>query len=192
MNRERTRELSRAAADELEPHVGSDDRARQVYGMLHLNAALGSAVLGDADSMDSHLREAREAAERAPEPLDVGFANLGFGRTNVQIWEIGLTLEIGDPGKVPELSRSIVPERAPSRSRQGAYWVDTGRSHAMSKRYDDAVVSLARGEALAPVQTRSNTWAKEAVRQVMRRRGRRDDAIARELRGLAHRMGLAA
>lgn len=154
-SRERTRELSLAAADQLQGHL-ADDRVRQVYGMLHLNAALGSSVLRDRAGAADHLCEAREVAESAPDPRGAGFLNLGFGRTNVQIWEINLTIELGDPGKVPELSAQISPERAPSRSRQGAYHADVGRALAADKsRVDDAVVSLARADSLAPVQTRA-------------------------------------
>jgi len=58
--------VSLRAAERLQAET--DPRARQVYGMLHLNAALGSAALNRGDKALAHLAEAREmvaASERA-------------------------------------------------------------------------------------------------------------------------------
>jgi transcriptional regulator with XRE-family HTH domain len=190
--RERMRELSVEAADELQSHIGSDEPARQLYGMLHLNGALACAALSDADGAFSHLQEARETAERAPDPEGTGWACLSFNRTNVQFWQVALTIELGDPGRVAELRESIVPEQMASWSRQGAYHADLGRALAMDKgTRDDAVMALVRAEQLSPVSTRANVWVRETVRDLLVRM-KRDAAVGRELRGMAYRMGLAA
>lgn len=191
--RQRMRELSLAAADELQPHI-ADEPVRQLYGMLHLNAALAAAAQENADTAASHLDEAREIADSAPDPVGVGWANLSFNRTNVDVWNCTLSIELGDPGRVvQELSERIYPERMTAFSRQGAYFTDFGRALATVKdRRDDAVMAIVRAEACAPVTTRRNVWARETVRDLMRRRGKRDDPIGRELRGLAYRMRFAA
>ena len=188
--RKRARELSVATADQMQQHL-SDERCRQLYGMLHLNSALASAALREADRAADHLQEAREIAHSAPDPIGSGWANLSFCRTNVQFWEVALTLELGDPGKVVELSNNIAPERVESWSRRGAYFADLGRALAMSKSTrEQAIVALLRAEELAPVRTRTHTLVRETVVDLMRR-VRRDDVAGRELRGMAYRMGIA-
>jgi transcriptional regulator with XRE-family HTH domain len=189
--RERMRELSISAADDLQPHIDGE-RSRQLYGMLHLNAALASAALSDGDGALSHLAEARETAERAPDPEGTGWACLSFNRTNVRFWECTLAIELGEPGRVGELRESIVPEQMVSWSRQGAYHADLGRALAVSKgtRYE-AVMALVRAEQLSPVSTRANVWVRETVRDLLLR-VKRDAPVGRELRGMAYRMGLAA
>jgi transcriptional regulator with XRE-family HTH domain len=189
--RRRSRELSLLAVQQLQPHL-ADEPVRQLVGMLHLNASLASAALDEPDVSATHLQEAQGIADSAPDPAGSGWANLSFCRTNVAFWEVALTLETGDPGKVPELARNIQPERVASWSRQGAFYADLGRALATSKgTRDDAVVALARAEQLSPVSTRANVWARESVRDLLVR-VKRDTAVGRELRGMAYRMGLAA
>jgi hypothetical protein len=60
--------LAERTADLLRP---DDDAAGQVYGMLHLSAALQSAVTGRSDNAYAHLEEAAQTADRtgdAPSP----------------------------------------------------------------------------------------------------------------------------
>lgn len=189
--RQRMLELSVDAADRLQPYL-VDEPVRQLYGMLHLNAALASSTLDDADQSHSHLQEARATAERTADPAGCGWANLSFNRTNVRFWEVTLTIELGDPGKVRELSKDIEPELMTSWSRQGAYYSDLGRALALTKETrGDAVEALIRAEALAPVTTRASVWVRETVTGLLTKL-KRDEAAGRELRGLAFRMGLAS
>jgi transcriptional regulator with XRE-family HTH domain len=188
--RVRTRELSLSAADALQGR--SDDPERQVYGMLHLVAAMASAAQGAADDSHAHLREAREAVEAADDPRGSGWGGLNFTRTNLAFWEVALTLELDDAGAAVEAARDVRPEAMPSWERQAAYFVDLGRALAQHReRVPDAAQALLRAESLAAVQVRTNVWARETVTDLMRRT-RRDDTTGRELRGLAYRMGLAA
>lgn len=189
--RQRMLELSIDAADRLQPHL-ADEPVRQLYGMLHLNAALASSTLDAADQSHSHLQEARATAERRADPAGCGWANLSFNRTNVRFWEVTLTIELGDPGKVRELSKDIEPELMTSWSRQGAYYSDLGRAFALTKETrGDAVEALIRAEALAPVTTRASVWVRETVTGLLTKL-KRDEPAGRELRGLAFRMGLAS
>ena len=115
-----------------------------------------------------------------------------FSETNVRFWDVALAVELGDLGRVPELSEDIRPERVASWSRQGAYYVDLARALATVRgRADDAVAALSRAESLSPVATRVNVWSRETVSDLLRR-VKRDARAGRELRGLAYRMGLAA
>jgi transcriptional regulator with XRE-family HTH domain len=190
-NRERARELSNRAADDLQPHVAAEP-ARQLYGMFHLSSAMASVALDEPDQGAAHFAEAQDVVESAPDPVGSGWADLSFCRTNVQFWGVALTIERGDPGKVPELAEDIRPEEVISWSRQGAYYADLGRALATARgRADDAVTALVRAESLAPVSTRANVWTRETVSDLLRR-VKRDAPTGRELRGLAYRMGLAA
>jgi hypothetical protein len=190
-NRDRARELAIAAADEIQPRIGTEP-ARQLYGMLHLNCALASATLGQPDRSAAHMQEAREMAAAGPDPDGLGWAGLLFSETNVRFWDVALAVEFGDLGRVPELSEDIHPERVASWSRQGAYYVDLARALATVRgRADDAVAALSRAESLSPVATRVSVWSRETVSDLLRR-VKRDARAGRELRGLAYRMGLAA
>jgi hypothetical protein len=71
--RERALTIAQRSAELLEP---DDGPAGQVYGMLHLSAALQSAVTGRADSARAHLTEAAETASRTG---DGSFTGLNFG-----------------------------------------------------------------------------------------------------------------
>lgn len=191
-NRQKALELSVAAADQMQPLIGADEDARQVFGMAHLNAALASAALRREADAHAHIAEARDAVRGRDESSDPGFAHMSFTGTNVGFWEVAVTLELGEPGRVVrELRPRIAPQRMTSRSRQGAYWVDLGRSLARDRNTrDEAVAALMRAEELSPVATRANVWAVEAVSDLVFRSKR--DAVGTDLRGLAYRMRIAS
>lgn len=191
-NRQKALDLSVDAADQMQPLIGRDDDARQVFGMAHLNAALACAALKREDDAHAHIAEARDAVRGREETSDAGFAHMSFTGTNVEFWTVAVTLELGEPGRVVrELRPRIAPERMASRSRQGAYWVDLGRSLARDRNTrDEAVAALMRAEELSPVATRANVWAVETVSDLMYRSKR--DATGTDLRGLAYRMRIAA
>ncbi len=182
--RERGLRLAERSADLLKPDNGP---AGQVYGMLHLSAALQSAVTGQADNARAHLDEASETAGRTG---DGTFAGLNFGPRNVGVWRVALALELGEPGRVPELARDVEVAAIPSAGRQATFYGDVGRGLATIRgREAQAVEALQRAELLPPQRTRTSPSAPETVTDPMRRARR--DAVGRELRGMAYRMGLA-
>ncbi|MGH3990287.1 MAG: helix-turn-helix domain-containing protein, partial [Pseudonocardiaceae bacterium] len=183
--RERGLRLAERSADLLKP---DDGPAGQVYGMLHLSAALQSAVTGHADDARAHLHEAAETAGRTG---DGTFAGLNFGPRNVGVWRVALALELGEPGRVPELARDVDVAAIPSAGRQATFYGDVGRGLAAIRgREAEAVEALQRAERLAPQRIRTSPFVREVVTDLLRRARR--DAGGRELRGIAHRMGLAA
>ncbi|MGH3566460.1 MAG: helix-turn-helix domain-containing protein [Pseudonocardia sp.] len=190
-SRDRMRVLSIQGAHELESHL-SDPRVRQMYGALHLNAALASAALRQPDAAADHLDEADQIAQSLGPPTPArGFGALYFGPDNVGIWRLAIAVELGDPGKAQELARDLVPQRIPSAGRQAMYWADLGRGLAsLRATRDDAVTALLRAEELAPQRIRTYPLIRETVTDLLRH-VRRDDAVGRELRGLAFRMGIA-
>jgi len=190
-SRVRSRDLALGAAADLDPHM-DDLGVREVYGMLHLTAAMASAAGCDGDASRDHLAEADTAAVGVPEGTDHGFAHLlHFGPTNVAIWRTAVAVELGEHGRVAEIGRGIHPELVGSRSRQRAYWADVGRGLAMSKgSRDGAVQAFLRAEGLAGVQLTADIYVRETVTDLLPR-VRRDSSAGRELRGLAYRMGIA-
>jgi transcriptional regulator with XRE-family HTH domain len=183
--RERALTLAQRSTELLEPDDGA---AGQVYGMLHLSAALQSAVTGQADSARAHLTEAAETASRTG---DGTFAGLNFGPRNVGVWRVTLALELGEPGRVVELARDVDVSAIPSAGRQATFYGDVGRGLAtMRGREGQAIEALHRAEVLAPQRIRTSPFVRETVSELLRRARR--DAVGRELRGMAYRMGLAA
>jgi transcriptional regulator with XRE-family HTH domain len=179
--------LSSAAADRLQPHV-DDPAVQHVYGMLHLSAAMASAIALRTADVDAHLDEASDVASRIDD--GPGFADMYFGRTNVGFWRVGIAVELGDGGKAPEIARGLNPELVDSPSRQGAYYADLGRGLAQTRRHDrEAVRALTHAERLAPQRIRTSSAVRETVADILRRARR--DAGGRELRGLAHRCAVA-
>ncbi len=182
--RERGLVIAERGAEELVPDDGDGG---QVYGMLHLCAALQSAVTGRTDGAQAHLAEAVEVAGRTG---DGTFAGLYFGPLNVGVWRVALALELGEPGRVAELAREVDVDAIPSAGRQASFYGDVGRGLATIRgRETDAVEALRRAEVLAPQRTRTNPYVREAVTDLLRRARR--DAGGRELRGMAHRIGIA-
>ncbi len=175
-------------ADDLRGSL-NDPEVSQVYGMLHLSAALGAAAQRDRDAAIAHLDEAGAVANRQQDEVG-NFARLWFGRTNVGIWRVAIAAELGDGPKVVELAKDLHPEVIPSRSRQAEFLCDYGRS-LMTERdtCDQGLSAVLRAEALAPQRVRNDVFVREAVADSLRRARR--DAGGRELRGLAWRMGIA-
>jgi transcriptional regulator with XRE-family HTH domain len=162
----------------------------QAVGQLHLSLALAHAATGDEQSAWSHFGEAETLADRQTD--EVGqFGCMWFGRPNVGIWKVALGTELGYGGKVAELARGTRPEALPSPVRHAAFYADLGRSLAQDRRTrDEAVRLLRKAEDLAPQHVRNMPFVRETVTGLMRRA--RQDAAGRELRGLAHRMGMSA
>lgn len=181
--RERGLMLAERSAELVEPDNGP---AGQVYGMLHLSAALQSAVTGKTDRARGHLSEATETAGRTGNGT---FAGLNFGPLNVGVWRVALALELGEPDRVIELARDVDVSAIPSTGRQATFYGDVGRGLASIRgRERQAVEALRRAEALAPQRTRTNPFVREAVTELMRRARR--ESVGRELRGMAYRMGI--
>lgn len=129
--------------------------------MLHLSAALASAVTGQADRARRHVNEATETAGRTG---DGTFAGLYFGPRNVGVWRVTLAIELGEPGRIPELARAIDVAAIPSAGRQAAFYGDVGCGLASIRgREAQAVEALRRAEQLAPQRIRTSPFVRETV-----------------------------
>ncbi|AYF78323.1 XRE family transcriptional regulator [Nocardia yunnanensis] len=175
-------------ADELTPHL-NDPEVIQAYGMLHLSAALASAVQGDRSTTSTHLDEARAVAARLDTEAGT-FGRMWFGTPNVGIWAASIGLELGDGAKVAETARGVHVAAIPSTSRQAEFYMEVGRALLTDhRRRDQGVQVLMRAESLAPQRVHADVFTREAVADVLR--AARRDAGGRDLRGLAWRLGIA-
>lgn len=167
----------------LEPHSG-DSTSAQVYGMLHLSAAMCAATAGRDTAAYDHLDEAEAVAARVGE---ANFAQLWFGPTNVAIWRIGVYAELGEGGRVRHM-KVTDPSRLGSRNRQATYYADSGRALAQAKGCErQALAALLQAETIAPQRVRLSPPVRETVGAMLRRA--RATAGGRELQALARRLG---
>lgn len=174
--------------DELSPHLG-DAEVLQTSGMLHLSAALASAVQGDRPTAETHLNEAAALASRMDTETGT-FGRMWFGAPNVGIWRACIGMEFGDGAKVAEHAREVNVRSIPSKSRQAEFYMEIGRALLTDPaKRDQGVQVLLRAEHLAPQRVHADVFAREAVADVLR--SSRRAAGGRELRGLAWRLGIA-
>ncbi|MBF6464435.1 helix-turn-helix transcriptional regulator [Nocardia beijingensis] len=174
--------------DELSPHLNDMD-VLQTSGMLHLSAALASAVQGDRSTAETHLGEATALAGRM-ETETGAFGRMWFGASNVGIWRACIGMEFGDGVKVAEDARKVNVDSIPSKSRQAEFYMEVGRALLTEPtRREQGIHVLLRAEHLAPQRVHADVLAREAVADVLR--AARRDAGGRELRGLAWRLGIA-
>ncbi|MDA0564802.1 helix-turn-helix domain-containing protein [Streptomonospora sp. S1-112] len=169
-------------ADELEPHIGDDPMAHQVYGMLRLSAALASQVSGDHAEAQRHAREAADIASRAETPDDPQAWEL-FGVSNVGVWRTMLAVEAGDPGEAMRISDTVQTGALASKNRRASLHMDRFRALHMLGRHRAAARELQKAERLSPAQVRYSPLVRETVRHMTSVK----DPV---LRGIAWRMGV--
>jgi hypothetical protein len=113
---------------------------------------------------------------------------MGFGPVNVGLWRMAAALEADDPDTAIKVAARLRPAEHPSLERQAAYWVDYGRALARVRRRDEAAWALRRGERLFPMRMLRNQFAREVLAELHAHAG--NDAVGREIRGMAFRAGL--
>lgn len=181
-----------AAANTLEAHLTSPD-AHALLGELHLISA--TSLTQDrqrpgkarAAEVRGHLAEAANLAGRTGETRAW---HLNFGPTNVGIHQVSLNTDLGLHGAAVTAGGGVHPEaleQAPGR--QAAFHADLGRSLAhLRGREADAVVALLTAEQIAPQRIHANAPVRNTVEFLTDRQ--LPARTARDLRGLAHRIGL--
>jgi len=183
--RERVLAMCSRAIDDLTSAL-ADPAAAQVSGALHLTSALACAALNRPDDAAAYLHEAGSLADTVPDDAP-DFGLVYFTPENVGIWRVSIAVELGEAGKVAEIARTVNPEAVPSLARQAVFYADLGRGLAADRSTrDQAPAALRRAEEIAPHVVHNNPFVRECVTDLVRR------APGRDLRGLAHRMGIAA
>lgn len=156
-----------------------------VTGMLTLTSSLLAAARGDDGARLAPLDQAADLAARVegPEPW------FGFGLSNVGLWRLSVALEAGDHAGAARLASTVNPDALPSPFRRAAYWINYGRAVAkLPNQRDKAVMMLHTAEKISPARLHRNPLARETLSELLVRA--KQDALGRELRGMAYRAGL--
>jgi transcriptional regulator with XRE-family HTH domain len=185
-DRSRMLAVSLRAAEQLQ--ADADPRARQAYGMLHLNAALATAAMRRPADSRAHLAEAHDVLDVTAGAAD--FADMHFNRANWTTWRVAVGVELGEGPAVTEHTRNMDVASLPVAERRAMFYGDLGRGLAQDKATRErAVLMLRAAEDAAPQRIRTNPYIRETVIDLVRQAKR--DATGRELRGMAYRMGIA-
>jgi transcriptional regulator with XRE-family HTH domain len=172
---------------EREREVGAAlPETMQLAGFLALRRSVVAAADSRPGDVDPPLEYATELAERTGEGNAYG---LGFGPINVGLYRMAGLLEAGEYERAASVAEGIDPEAHGNRSRQSAYWADYGRALARTRgRHDEAVAALRRAELISPHRVQRGPVIREVLAELLTRS--RQDAVGRELRGMAYRAGL--
>ncbi|MCQ8829448.1 helix-turn-helix domain-containing protein [Streptomyces malaysiensis] len=182
-----------AAANTLQAHLTSPD-AYALLGELHLISA--TCLTQDrkrsgktrAEEVRGHLTEAADLADRTGETRAW---HLNFGPTNVGIHHVSLNTDLGLHGEAVQGKDGVHPETlAEAPGRQAAFHADLGRSLThLRGREAEAVAALLTAEQIAPQRIHANVPVRNTVEYLADRQ--LPTRAARDLRGLAHRIGLS-
>lgn len=186
--RERAHQVAMRGADELAGNLDKPEVA-EMYGSLHLTAALAACTLGNYDRANDHLAEASDVVKR-PGVGSTNFGELWFSQGNIDIWNTTIQVEAGHGGRAVEQARSVDPASLPvAPIRQAAWWIDIGRGLALSLRTrDQAIPMFTKAERLAPQKARTNPFVREITEERFLRA--RANAGTKELRDFAQRCGI--
>jgi transcriptional regulator with XRE-family HTH domain len=178
--------IAQTVADEIQ-HYTNDENVRQVYGELHVTAALAEAVGRNAGRAHDRLSEAEHAALSLGEPVNAGFAHKGFGPSNVNYWRMNVANELGDHDLVPDIASRIDPKVFTGPSLRCFYWMQLGRAHVAMGNDAEALVAMINSESQAPQIFQHHRSARDSVITLVRRARRR--ALPSTLVRLAHSVG---
>jgi len=170
------RRLLDDARSRIEHRLGrADPPTLATWGNLHLKSGLAAARAGDRDGADAHLAEAKETADRIG--VDRDDYQLCFGPTNVNIWSVGLAVEMLDGAEaITRAQKFALPLSAP-RERAGHHWIDLARGYLLHGDHQRALETLQRARRTAPQQTRYHPQVHETVRTLARADRRRTDTL---------------
>jgi len=181
-----------AAISGLERELGTGRAPHALLGELHLLSATAitrdKARPGEARRLDAgiHLTEAERLARRTGETRAW---HLNFGVTNVGIHRVSLNTALGRHGSAVQAGDGLDPEAITAPGRRMTYHADLGRALAhLRGREGDATQALLLAEAAAPQRLRVDPLVRDCVGYLL---GRPMPGHARrDLRGLAHRVGV--
>ncbi|WP_104477774.1 helix-turn-helix transcriptional regulator [Actinokineospora auranticolor] len=179
-------DLANKVVADTDPGTGLGDDEREMSGMLTLTRSLIAASQGRHAERLAALDHAADLAAHTGEGNAFWF---GFGPSNVGVWRMSVALEAGEHAEAARVAATVNPDALPSPTRRSAYWREYGRALArLPNHRNEAVLMLRRAERISPARVHRNPFMHSVLAELLARA--RDDAIGRELRGLAYRSGL--
>ncbi|MGH3996915.1 MAG: helix-turn-helix domain-containing protein, partial [Pseudonocardiaceae bacterium] len=160
----------------IEPDIGKNNPViLSVWGNLHLKSGLAAARAGNRDLADAHLGEAKETAKRVGTDRDD--YRLCFGPTNVNIWSVGLAVEMLDGTEAIKRSQKFTIPPTTQRERAGHHCIDLARGYLLHGDKTKAFTTLLQAKNIAPTQTRYHPMVHETIRILARQETRTGDTI---------------
>lgn len=166
--------------------------AHALLGELHLIQAtcLTQDVNRPGSQRDGEVADhLTEAVRLASLTGETRAWQLNFGPTNVAIHRVSLNAELGQHGAAIQAGEPLRVGLRAAPGRTATFHADLGRAMAhVGVHRAEAVTELLTAERVAPQRIRANAQVRETVGGLL---GRRLPAhLGRDLRGLAHRLGL--
>jgi transcriptional regulator with XRE-family HTH domain len=178
-------DVAQAALDAVTVPTSSAE-SMQLAGFLALRGSVVAAADGRLGDVDAALGYATDLANRTGEGNAYG---LGFGPIKVGLYRMSGLLEVGDHERAAGVAESLDPQAHVNPSGRAAYWADYGRALARIRGRDgDAVAALRKAELISPHRIQRGPAIRELLTELVMRS--RQDAVGRELRGMAYRAGL--
>ncbi|MGI9003003.1 MAG: helix-turn-helix domain-containing protein [Pseudonocardia sp.] len=161
--------------------------AEQLEGML---ALLRSQIAAEARRPGDAAAPLDYAVELAARTGDGDAYAMGFGPTEVGLWQMSVALEARDFPRAAGIAEGLQPELLPFAGRKAIYWAYTGQALAhLRGRQDDAYRALRTAELISPTWVPRYPFVREVLAELRARSPR--GAIGRELRAMAYRAGLS-
>jgi hypothetical protein len=139
-----------------------DPDAVAVCGGLTLLRAVIAARSGRAAAAYRQLAYARRLAAR----LDPERPAAEFGPAHVTLYEIAVSVDLGDAGHALRVAAAAQPAGLPPDHR-ARMLIDVARAHALRDQAGPAADALARAESLCPAYVRDSDRARQLVRELL-------------------------
>jgi hypothetical protein len=181
-------ELAKTALDSLALPSTTAATAGLV-GVLTTSHAAAAELTGRPSDAAAAMGAAADLAIRFGELGETDPMGFEFGPTNVGFRQVRLALEAGEADRAVSIAERLHPEQNPFPCNRVYHWVGYGRGLARLRgRHDDAVRALRRAETIYPLRVQRDPFVREVLGELVSRSRR--DAVDRELRGMAYRVGL--
>jgi len=176
-------ETARTTVAALQELAGlGDPDAVALCGSLTLLRAVIAARTGRAAAAYDQLASARRLADQlGPDQV----AQAEFGPDYVTLYEIAVSVDLGDAGHALRVAASAPPAELPP-SHRARMLVDVARAFALREQVDDAADALDRAEAVCAAYVRDSDRARQLVRDLLALRPPGPPGLGR----LAARMGV--
>jgi transcriptional regulator with XRE-family HTH domain len=136
-----------SALDALESHVGTgDDVVDQMWGALHLRAAIAASRRWDAVEARSHLEQAHRVV---PVQRDTNAWQTQFNGPVYAVHAVEVEVELGHPSEAVNLAGAVPVGDIDSAERLSHYWILSARAAQMNAQPDSALRGLLEAERAA-------------------------------------------
>ncbi|MER6509951.1 helix-turn-helix transcriptional regulator [Nonomuraea sp. NPDC001636] len=165
----------------------SNPASTEVFGSLHLSAAIAAARAGKASDAWDHHGTATDAAARINPRDHRDPYGLEMNPQNAAIHGCAVAVELGDADEAIKLDREMdLGPKGVGGERRAHHDLDMSRVHLWGSDHDRSLNRILHAERVAPQMTRFHPSARETVRQLQRHYRKPPDS----LRLLAERMGV--